>query len=275
MEGEIPHAILLSGATGSGKTTSARILKRHMKVSDHDFYELNCADFTGIDSVRKMISQMEFLPRTGKARIWLIDEAHGLSSEAQDAMLKPIEDPKEWVYVFFATTRADKIKDTLKNRCKKLEFQPLKPSDMTTLLGGILKKEGKKLDNEVFDRIREVAEGCPREAVQRLEQCLDLETKEAQLKFLYNNMKQQAYDLVKLLLYKKPSWEEVAKTISNIDQSNPERLRHFILACANTELLKGKIPKRAFLVISAFGPNWFDCPESGLAASCWEVVSSE
>lgn len=272
----VSHAIMFCGPSGTGKTTMARILKGHLNCADNDFYEMNCADLTGINNVRQIIENMRYKPRSGGSRIWLIDEAHGLSPEAQDAFLKPLEDPPGHAYVFFCTTRPEKMRNTLSGRCKIIELKALDKRSLDSVVSSVLKSEGKSLDTEVFDRITETCEGSARDAINKLEQCLLLKDKEEQLNFLFKEQKNQAKDLVYLLVYKNPKWPEVAKLIKNIDvpKHEMERFRHFVLTWANTELLKGKQPARAYLVTVAFGSHWFDCPESGLASSCWAVLSS-
>ena len=98
-KGKIPHAILFTGPSGSGKTTLARIITKHLECGFSDFQELNCADLTGIEEVRKIRQRMNYACMGGKSRVWIIDEAHKLSNAAQNAFLKMLEDtPKPVSY---------------------------------------------------------------------------------------------------------------------------------------------------------------------------------
>src|SRR5687768_10085551 len=88
----IPHAILFTGDSGVGKTTIARILKDHLECGDPDFIEVNAADSKGIDMVRDIRSRAGLSPMAGPCRVWLIDEAHKLTTDAQNCILKILED---------------------------------------------------------------------------------------------------------------------------------------------------------------------------------------
>src|SRR5690606_3369465 len=110
--GDIPHAMLFTGPSGCGKTTLARILRVKLRCSDNDFQEINAADFRGIDSIRSMRQQVGAAPLGGDSRIWLIDEAHSMTADAQNAFLKLLEDTPRHVYFFLATTDPQKLKKT-------------------------------------------------------------------------------------------------------------------------------------------------------------------
>src|SRR5678816_4466960 len=81
---KMPHALLLTGPSGCGKTTIARILKAHLHCSDQDFFERNCADFRSVDDIREIRRHLDLRPLGGESRIWLIDECHKLTNDAQN-----------------------------------------------------------------------------------------------------------------------------------------------------------------------------------------------
>src|SRR5688572_25883760 len=111
-KGRLPHTILFSGPSGCGKTTIARILKGILECSDLDFFEINCADFKGIDMVRDIRRYVGIPPLHGKSRVWLIDEAHQLTKDAQNAFLKLLEDTPKHAYFMLATTDPQKLLPT-------------------------------------------------------------------------------------------------------------------------------------------------------------------
>src|SRR6185369_12680477 len=89
---------------------------------NHDFHELNCAEVRGIDTIRGIQTQMGFAPLR-KSRCWLIDEAHKLTGDAQNALLKTLEDTPEHVYFILATTDPEKLIATVRNRCTEIRLQ--------------------------------------------------------------------------------------------------------------------------------------------------------
>jgi len=88
----VPHAILFSGPSGCGKTTLARILRHKLACGDHDFFEVNAAEKRGIDFIRELQRVSRLRPVDGKCKVWIIDECHNLTKEAQHAFLKLLED---------------------------------------------------------------------------------------------------------------------------------------------------------------------------------------
>ena len=122
---QVPHSLLLTGPSGCGKTTLARILVKELKCAKADFMEVNCADFRGIDTVRDIRTRMMQAPIGGDCRVWLIDEAHMLTSAAQTAFLKMLEDTPDHIYFFLATTHPQKLLKTIKTRCTEIKLKEM------------------------------------------------------------------------------------------------------------------------------------------------------
>lgn len=271
---QVPHSVLLSGPSGCGKTTTARILINVLDCSKSDFKELNAADFRGIDMVRDIRTRMSLAPMNGKVRCYLIDEAHQLTKDAQNALLKITEDTPKHVYFFFATTEPGKLLKTLANRCTELRMSALSPKTMQALLEKVAAKEKIDLTEDVTDRIIEVAEGSPRRALVVLGQIANLEDEEERLNaILSSDTKRATFDLFKAMAYGKPNWADIKKILKGMDEE-PESIRHYVLACATNMMLSdsGKGLGQAAKIINAFRDNFFDSKKAGLVLACYEAT---
>ncbi len=270
----VPHSIMLAGPTGCGKTTTARILKKHLNCHDMDFQEINCADFRGIDMVRDIRMNMGLSPfGENGSRIYLIDECQQLSSPAFGAFLKLLEDTPQHVYFLFCTTDPNKIPATVKNRCTVLAFKLLSSKEMLSLLQKTAESENVEVTEDVFERIIEVAEGSARQGMNILNRVIKLESElDAVLK---SNSKHAAIEIARALIETRTKWGDISKIIKGVEEE-PESLRHLILAYATTILLSGG-PKsdRAYSILLAFESNWYDSKRAGLVRACYEVISSK
>lgn len=276
----VPHVLMLHGPSGTGKTTLGRILKEKLKCSNRDYQEVNCASVESpIDAIRDIERTMNMSPWDGPCRIWLLDECQSWSKSgfAQQATLKIFEDTPKHVYFFLCTTDPDKLLPAIKTRCTKIELKPLCAADMLTVLKGICEKGKLKVPQSVLDRIVEFAKGSPREAVVLLNSVSGLKTEEEQLNAVCpGKVKEDAFNIVRALLWKKSTWDDVRKVIAALgDGQDWEGLRYLVLANAAKEMLKdGGNHARAALINEAFEKNWFDSKMNGLLRACWEVMGN-
>lgn len=275
MSNKVPHALLLSGPSGCGKTTVARILKNKLNCSQQDFLEINCADFRGIDTVRDIRVRMMQAPIKGDCRIWLIDEAHKLSGDAQNAFLKMMEDTPRHIYFILCTTDPNKLLKTIRTRCTELSLKLIPTGEMRVLLQRVSNDEQKKVGEEVIDKIIEVAEGSARKALVLLDQVLHLKTDEERVEaVLSSSTTKQAIDLARALINPGSKWPDVASILSKIEEE-PEQIRYLVLGYASSVLLKGgkgPIQSRAYCLINAFRDNFYDSKKAGLIAACYEII---
>ena len=257
-----------------GKTSIARILRDKLECSDNDFYEMNIADFRGIDTIRDIRNTIHLAPMFGKCRIWLMDEVHQISKDGSDALLKLLEDTPQHAYFILATTEPQKLKATILTRCFRLDLQPLSNEDLETLISTVAEKENFAPSDNVKKKITSVSKGSARKALVLLEQAASFQDEEEQLAaILKGDPEKTAWDLVKSLIYSPGKWKEVKAILEGMSkEEEPESLRRYILSVATTELLKGGgNANRANLIINAFESNWFDSGRAALVSRCWEV----
>lgn len=273
-KGTLPHTLLLTGGAGVGKTTIARVVKNLLKCGKQDFVEINCADFKGIDMVRDIRRTMGLSPLTGLVRVWLIDECHMLTKDAQNAFLKLLEDTPDHVYFMLATTDPQKLIATIHSRSTEVKLSSLSEAALIKVIRRVTGKEDLKVSDEVVKEIAETADGSARKALVILEQVGSLAGDEAQLAAIQATTfnKDLAIGLARALINPRVRWDEVAKILRDL-KDEPEGIRYLILGYARSVMLKGgPLAGRAFMIIDIFSANFYDSKLAGLAAACWEVV---
>jgi len=268
-----PHALAFFGDSGCGKTTMARITATKLKCGKADFTEVNAAESRGIDMVRQIQKRMGLSPIAGPVRVWLIDECHQLTAEAQGAFLKLLEDTPKHVYFMLCTTDPQKLKTTIKTRCTKIVVKPVKSRDMTILVERVAKVEGITLNEEVTEKIVECAEGSCRQALVSLNAIMGMDDPEEMLDAVSSaDVEADAFDLAKMLMNAKCQWNTVAKKLKELDEHDPEGIRRMVMGFARGCLLGKGNHERAYNVLASFENNFFDSGKAGLARACYEVV---
>ena len=279
----VPHSLLFTGPSGCGKTTIARILKKKLKCHDSDFKEINAAETRGIDMVRDIKDTMGYAPMGGEGscRIYLVDEAHKMSNDAQNAILKILEDTPKHVYFFLCTTDPQKLIKTIKTRCTEIQVKALNRAGTKELVESTCEKEGTEVSEDVIEAIHEASliEGTngasSRKVMVILQSIIALSDETKQLQAIaQNDTKAEAFELCKVMLYNpRSTWPDVAKVLNKIE-AEPESIRYMVLGAASSALLKGgKLSSRAYSCIVAFRENFYDSKKAGLVAACYEVVN--
>ncbi len=272
---QIPHAVLLTGPSGVGKTTIGRILKRHLNCGDEDWVEINAADFKGIETVREIRRNINLAPLAGDVRIWFIDECGKLTNDAQNSLLKLLEDTPDHVYFMLATTDPHKLLKTVLTRCTEIRLVPLSPAHLRKVLDKVVEKENVTTTDEVLEEIVEASDGSARKALVILEQVAQLDTPKEQMAAVSaaSLNKADAILLARALCGRRSNWSEVAALLKK-NEDEPETVRHLVLAYARSILL-GTNPamcKHAWMVIDIFSKNFYDSKKAGLAAACYEIM---
>lgn len=196
--GRIPHAWMLTGVRGVGKTTTARILARGLNFATEDgkgapnveldaegihcraimegrhpdVIEMDAASHTGIDDIRDIIDSARYSPVSARFKVYIIDEVHMLSKQAFNGLLKTLEEPPAHVKFVFATTEIRKVPVTVLSRCQRFDLRRVDAAVLIAHLEGIAKKEKIKVDPEALKLIARAAEGSVRDALSILDQAI-------------------------------------------------------------------------------------------------------
>lgn len=272
-KGSIPHTLLFTGDSGTGKTTLARILKAKLRCGDADFCEMNAADDKGIDMARELKQRSGLAPIQGPCRIWLIDECANMTPQAQECLLKLLEDTPKHVYYFLCTTDPQKLKKTIITRSTEIRTKPLKPAVLKQLVLDVVAKEEKQIEPDVADKIADIAEGSARKALVLLHQVIDLGSEDEKLEALQKaDLKRVGIDIARALI-KGAKWPEIAALLKTVDEE-PETIRRIILGYATTCALSKPNPVREITVIEAFLEPYYNTGKAGLVQSCAVVTLS-
>jgi DNA polymerase-3 subunit gamma/tau len=170
--GKIAHAYIFSGGRGTGKTTTARIFAHDLGVSENDIIEMDAASNRGIDDIRELREGVWTHPFNSPYKVYIIDEAHMLTREAWNALLKTLEEPPAHVLFILATTDRDKIPDTIQSRCEIYIFEQPDTTTLVTTITEVTQKEKYTIDTDAAHLIAQRADGSYRDALSLLQKVL-------------------------------------------------------------------------------------------------------
>lgn len=168
----VSHAYLFAGSRGTGKTTIARILARSVGVSDKDLYEMDAASNRGIDDIRELREGVWVMPFESPYKFYIIDEAHMLTKEAWNALLKTLEEPPAHVIFVLATTEREKVPETIQSRCEVYTFKQPTREMLAETVTDVAKAEGVAIEPAAAELVALLAEGSFRDALSILQKVL-------------------------------------------------------------------------------------------------------
>lgn len=191
--GTVNQAYLFTGIRGTGKTTTARILAKALNCTGDgeqlpcgkcenckairdgkymDVIEIDAASNNKVDDIRSLIDSVYYPPVLGKYKIYIIDEVHMLTDSAENAFLKTLEEPPEYVVFILATTDPEKVKPTIRSRCMTLNFKRVSENELTEGMAAICSRKNVNITEQALRKIARSSDGSVRDALSTLEQCI-------------------------------------------------------------------------------------------------------
>ena len=204
----VSQAYLFTGTRGTGKTTTARILAKALNCTGDpadgqlpcgecenckaikegrflDVIEMDAASNNGVDDIRDLIDRVNYPPMVGRYKVYIIDEVHMLSTSAENAFLKTLEEPPAHVIFILATTNPEKVRETIRSRCMRLDFRRVSEDDLIEGMERICRRKQVNITRDALALVAQKADGSVRDGLSILEQCIsggdalvDLETVE-------------------------------------------------------------------------------------------------
>jgi DNA polymerase-3 subunit gamma/tau len=257
------HAFLLTGVSGTGKTSTSRIMALALNCTSLDkalepclkcdsckaiiarncidIIEVNAADSRGIDDVRQLCSGIIRSPMHVKNKVFILDECHQLSAAAQASLLKELEEAPNHAYMILCSTHPQKIIATVKNRCQKFVFKPLPPPDMRELIEQVSILEGHVLSKDIIHLITSYSEGSPRKGLVNLQQTLQLENiNKENIVSLFDGEETEDKGAIELCfaLDRAPNWKNICTKYKECAHIGPPAIGMIIAGYFRNKLLK-------------------------------------
>lgn len=271
---DIPHTIMFTGPSGTGKTTMARILADKLDCASKDIIEINIADSRGIDTAREIRTRATSKPMFGgKARVWILDEFHQATKDCQNALLKVLEEPKDWVYYIICTTEPGKLLRTITTRCNEVKCKSVSGPDMGMFLNKVWKKEEGVPKKDVIKRIVDCADGSPRKAIKLLESIIRLKTEAEMLEAVQQSESREfGINLARCMIFpgKDGGFKNACRMLLNMED-DPETVRQIAMSYAMKVMLGGgKLANRAAKMLSCFQEPIYSAPKQLLALAVYD-----
>jgi DNA polymerase-3 subunit gamma/tau len=265
------RAFLLSGASGCGKTTLARIAANMLKG---EVMEINSSDNRGIDTVRDIIELMKFKPLGDRKIVFILDEVHKATNDFQNALLKPLEDMPPYCYFFLGTTNPEKLIKAIHTRCSRITFQNISPNDLMELLNRIGEKENVPgWVKQMYSIIVDNSEGSARQALVFLEKILNCKNSQEAEKVLYNLEAEDANTINLCRAVIVGDWQACLGCLKNLQGKDPENIRRAILGYAAKVALN--VNSRGLAVLYVMRHDIFSTGFPGLVSLVHECCQNQ
>ncbi len=278
-QNRIAHGYIFSGQRGTGKTTVARILARCLNCVEGpttqpcgkcascleitggntvDVIEIDAASNRGINEMRELRENVRYRPARDRYKVFIVDEAHQITSEAFNALLKTLEEPPEWVVFILCTTEAHKIPTTIASRCQQFSFRSVDFAEVAGRMEWICKQEGIEADPEALSVLAQAGEGSVRDSLSALDQaiaCCGLKIDAAEVRGLLGMFSLDSLHEVTQALAAEDS-KRMLEMVMELER-NGRNLQHFCRELARyfRNLLVAKVAGANTRLIAASGPE--------------------
>jgi len=273
-----PTTYLFHGPHGSGKTTLARIFSKMVNCPEDNIFEINAGLDKGIGAVRDMTDSVAVPTFAGAKKVYILDEAHNFTTQAEEGLLKLLEEPPKDVYFVLCSTNPQKIVKTVISRCTKFEIERLQVKELTKCLFSFAEKNNIQVTKKICKAIVKRVNRHNRDAIILLEKLSHLESEDEQQAMIDQVIieldEKEAIDLCRILLT--GGWKDVAEVLAAIpDTANVETIRLTICGYMQKVLLYGEKNTRAANVLNACKNDFFRSGFSGLVHACYQAVNAK
>ncbi|MBX5497266.1 MAG: DNA polymerase III subunit gamma/tau, partial [Bryobacteraceae bacterium] len=273
----IAHGYIFAGQRGTGKTTVARILARCLNCVEGpttapcgkcascleisggnavDVIEIDAASNRGINEMRELRENVRYRPARDRYKVFIIDEAHQITNEAFNALLKTLEEPPEWVVFVLCTTEVHKIPTTIGSRCQQFSFRSVDFKDLVSRMAWICEQEGVQADPEALAVLAQAGEGSVRDSLSALDQaiaCCGNHLTPAEVRGLLGMFSLESLEKVSTALARSDS-QAMLEVVAELER-NGHNLQHFCRELARffRNLLVARIAGAGTRLIAASG----------------------